>query len=196
MAQLKSSLKNMLISLTVIPLIAAAALGGVYQMTKQPIELAQKEKQNSAIKEVLKDKTAKIGKEVEINLDGKPFPYIIFPAQKDGKLVGAAIQTYTMDGYAGRIDVMVGVDAEGTISNYTILSSGETPGLGSKLADWFKTERNNQSINGKNPDKNKFSVKKDGGDFDAITASTISSRAFLGSIQSAFDAFKKYKEQK
>lgn len=196
MAKLESTLKNMIMSLSVISLVAAAVLAGGFALTKEPIEKAHKEKQENAIKEVLPDKQATIGKGIEIKLEGKAFPFIIFPAEKDGKFVGAAIKTYSTEGYGGKIDVMVGVDAEGKISNYTILTSAETPGLGSKLSNWFKTPKGNQDIRGKNPGKDNFTVKKDGGDFDAITASTISSRAFMGSIRSAFDAFKKYKEQK
>lgn len=195
MAKLESSLKNMIISLAAISLIAASVLGGVYEFTKQPILDSQTNKKTNAIKEVLPQNNPKILPEIEIELEAKPNKYIVFPAEKDGEFIGAAIQTSSM-GYAGVIEVMVGFDKEGNIINYSILSMAETPGLGSKLTDWFKTDKNNQSIKGKNPSIDNFKVKKDGGDFDAITASTISSRAFLESIQDAFNAYLKYKEKK
>lgn len=166
-----------------------------YTLTKEPIAKAQKDKQSNAIKEVLPNKQAIVGEKVEIRLQGKEIPFVIYPSFLNEEFVGAAIQTYSNDGYSGKIEIMVGIDKEGTISNYTILTSNETPGLGSKASQWFKTSKNDQDIRGKNPGKVNFTVKKDGGDIDAITASTISSRAFLASIRDAFEAFKKYQEQ-
>ena len=58
-----------------------------------------------------------------------------------------------------------------------------------KYLDWFKTDKNNQSIKGKNPATNNLTVSKDGGEVDAITAATISSRAFLEAVQSAYNAY-------
>lgn len=195
MAKLESSLKNMILSLAIISFVAAAVLGGVYEYTKDPILQAQKDKQTNAIKDVLPQNNPKILPKIEISLENRTEKYIIFPAEKDGKPIGVAIQT-SAKGYGGLIEVMVGIDNNGNIINYSILSMAETPGLGSKLTDWFKTDKNNQSIIGKNPGENKFLVKKDGGEFDAITASTISSRAFMKSIQDAYNAFLKYKEHK
>ena len=195
MAKLESSLRNMVLSLSVITFIASGLLASSYTLTKEPIAKAQKDKQSNAIKEVLPNKQAIVGEKVEIRLQGKEIPFVIYPSFLNEEFVGAAIQTYSNDGYSGKIEIMVGIDKEGTISNYTILTSNETPGLGSKASQWFKTPKNDQDIRGKNPGKVNFTVKKDGGDIDAITASTISSRAFLASIRDAFEAFKKYQEQ-
>lgn len=195
MAKLESSLKNMVLSLSVIAFIASGLLASSYTLTKEPIAKAQKDKQSNAIKEVLPNKQAIVGEKVEIRLQGKEIPFVIYPSFLNEEFVGVAIQTYSNDGYSGKIEIMVGIDKEGTISNYTILTSNETPGLGSKASQWFKTSKNDQDIRGKNPGKVNFTVKKDGGDIDAITASTISSRAFLASIRDAFEAFKKYQEQ-
>ncbi|HHT02851.1 MAG TPA: RnfABCDGE type electron transport complex subunit G [Bacteroidales bacterium] len=192
MAKLESSLKNMILSLSIISLISSSLLAGIYTVTKEPIAIAQSKKQQDAIKDVLPSKNATVGEPVEIKLEGKEIPFIIYPAEEKGELVGAAIQTYSTDGYAGTIEIMVGVDNKGEVSNYTILSSAETPGLGSKIDQWFKSSKANQTIIGKNPDKVNFTVSKDGGDIDAITASTISSRAFLSSIRDAFEAYKTY----
>lgn len=183
----------MILSLSIISLISSSLLAGIYTVTKEPIAIAQSKKQKDAIKDVLPNKNAKVGEPVEIKLEGKDLPFIIYPAEENGELVGAAIQTYSTDGYAGTIEIMVGIDNKGEVSNYTILSSAETPGLGSKIDLWFKSPKANQTIIGKNPDKVNFTVSKDGGDIDAITASTISSRAFLSSIRDAFEAYKTYK---
>lgn len=195
MAKLESSLKNMILSLAIISVIAAGVLAGFYQLTKEPILRSQTQKREEAIMNVLKDKDATIEEAVEIFLDGRPEPYIIYPATLNGELVGLAIQTYTLEGYAGLIRLMVGVDEEGRVYNYEILETAETPGLGSKLTDWYKTEKGNQSIIGKNPETSVFDVKQEGGDFDAITASTISSKAFLNSIKDAFEAYNKYNQE-
>jgi electron transport complex, RnfABCDGE type, G subunit len=196
MAKLESSLKNMIVSLGVISLVASGLLGVVQKLTEAPIAKAQKDKQEQAIKAVLPDKTAQIGSPDTIRVEGKENPYIVFPATKDGKLVGAAIQTYSKKGYAGLIEVMVGMDTTGAISNYEMITTGETAGLGSKLGFWFKTNRGKQSVLGKSPKTSNFKVSKDGGDFDAITASTISSRAFMESMRDAYTAFVQYQNKK
>jgi electron transport complex protein RnfG len=195
MAKLESTMKNMVMSLTFISLAASALLAGAYVLTKKPIENTVKANQDNAIKEVLPNKTAQVGDPVNIKLQGFTDPFIVYPATVNGELVGAAIQTYSNEGYGGFISIMVGLDKEGTVSNYTILSSGETPGLGQKAKDWFKAEGTKHDIRGKNPGKMKFKPTKDGGDIDAITASTITSRAFLKAVQSAYDAFLQYQQK-
>ena len=110
-------------------------------------------------------------------------------ASQDGKLVGVAVNTYTNKGFGGRIDAMVGFLPDGSIYNTSILSLKETPGLGTKL-DKKKSNFPDQFID-KNPADFKLKVKKDGGDVDAITAATISSRAFCDAVQRAYDTFEK-----
>lgn len=188
MAKLESTLKNMVMSLTFIALIASALLAGAYALTKKPIEETASKNKEQAIKDVLPDKDAKVEKPVEIKLDGYADAFVIYPATKNGEIVGAAVETYNNDGYGGRIKIMVGMDSEGTISDYTILETAETPGLGAKADEWFKDKGN---IRGKNPKTTKFQVTKDGGDIEAITASTITSRAFLTAVQCAYEAFLK-----
>ncbi len=96
---------------------------------------------------------------------------------------GQAIEVET-DGFGGKMRVMVGLAADGTILGYEILEHSETPGLGDKAAVWFKNaDKPNQNIIGRKAGK--LTVSKDGGDVDAITAATISSRAFLKAINSA-----------
>lgn len=192
MAKMESTLKNMVMSLTVIALIASSLLAGGYVLTKEPIDKATQAKKDNAIKEVLPDKTAEIGRAVEIKLDGFEDAFIVYPATKNGEMIGVAIETYDNNGYGGKIKTMVGLDAEGKVVNYAILQMSETPGLGAKAPEWFKTKGN---IRGKNPADDSFKVSKDGGEIDAITASTITSRAFLASVKSAYNVFVKYKEQ-
>ena len=77
---------------------------------------------------------------------------------------------------------MVGIKPDGTIINYSVLEHKETPGLGSKMQEWFSSKGD---IRGLSADKNNLTVSKDGGDVDAITAATISSRAFLDAVNRA-----------
>ena len=188
MAKLESSMKNMVMSLTFISLAASALLAGAYALTKDPIEKTQLANKEQAIKDVLPDKDAKVEQPVEITLDGYALPFVIYPATKNGEIVGAAVETYNDEGYGGRIKIMVGMDKEGTISEYSILETSETPGLGAKAGEWFHAKGD---IRKKNPATTKFVVTKDGGDIEAITASTITSRAFLKAVQCAYDAFMK-----
>ncbi len=192
MAKSESTLKNMLLSLTLISFCASALLAGGYVLTKEPIEKALQEKKNAAIKEVLPKGDIEIGKAVEVRLDGYEDAFVVYPAKKGGNFIGCAIETYDNNGYGGKVRSMVGLDAEGRVINYSVLEANETPGLGAKVSDWFKTKGD---IRGKDPASEDFKVKKDGGEIDAITAATITSRAFLSSVKSAYQAFIRYKEQ-
>ena len=196
MAKLESSLKNMVMSLAIISFGASAILGGVYVLTKKPIEDAAELKKTNAIKEVLpQNNNMKIGKAVEVTLDSYSEKFIVYPAFENDKLIAAAVETFDNNGYGGQIKSMVGFDAEGNIVNYAILAMSETPGLGEKVTSWFKTKRNNQDIRGKKPSEESFKVSKDGGEIDAITASTITSRAFLASVKTAYNVFMEYQKQ-
>lgn len=192
MAKSESTLKNMLLSLTLISFCASALLAGGYVLTKEPIEKALQEKKNAAIKEVLPKGDIEIGKAVEVRLDGYEDAFVVYPAKKGGNFIGCAIETYDNNGYGGKVRSMVGLNAEGRVINYSVLEANETPGLGAKVSDWFKTKGD---IRGKDPASEDFKVKKDGGEIDAITAATITSRAFLSSVKSAYQAFIRYKEQ-
>ncbi|MBQ0112797.1 MAG: RnfABCDGE type electron transport complex subunit G [Bacteroidales bacterium] len=192
MAKLESTMKNMVLSLSMIALVASGLLGGVYALTKGPIDQATKNDKEKAIKAVLPDKSAVVGNPEEVTLPDYADPFVIYPATVNGELVGAAVETYDKNGYGGTLKVMVGLKLDGTVSDYSILETSETPGLGAKAEDWFRAKGD---IRGKNPATSKFTPTKDGGDIDAITASTITSRAFLTSVQKAYEAFLKYQNK-
>ena len=107
-----------------------------------------------------------------------------YPAKKNGELVGTAVKTYTNNGFGGKIWLMVGFNPDGSVANYSVLEHKETPGLGSKMDVWF-TPNGKGNITGKTPGTQGLKVSKDGGDVDAITAATISSRAFLDAVNRA-----------
>jgi len=186
--KIKSSFKNMVLVLFSVTLIASATVAYVYQLTKEPIAKAKLNKQIQAIKDVVPPFTNNPFKEkIDIKVDDK-HTIVIFPAKKNGELIGAAVKTYTQKAFGGEFWIMVGFKPDGTIINYSILEHKETPGLGSKMDVWFK-EKGKKSIINKNPSKTKFTVSKDGGDIDAITAATISSRAFLDAVERGYKAF-------
>ena len=179
MAKLKSTLPNMLLSLTGICLIAGAILAGVNEFTAGPIAVAKAAALEEAIKAVAPE------------FDNKPTEeaYMAVPAKKGGETVGGAVESNTLKGFGGEIKVIVGFDLQGTILNYSVLEHAETPGLGAKMQDWFRMEKGQQSILGRAVPAQGLQVVKDGGDVDAITAATISSRAFLNAVNRAYSAF-------
>lgn len=193
MKKLASTLPNMILSLVIITVLAGALLGWVYSITKGPIALQAAEQQKAAIAEVAPPFTNNPEEDKwEKTIDGNVFT--VYPAYSDGKLVGAAVKGESMNGFAGEIVVMCGFEADGTVRNYRVLQQAETPGLGTKMEDWFRDPTAARSVIGKNPETTKFYVSKDsGGEIDAITAATISSRAFLETMRNAFEAYKEYK---
>lgn len=187
----ESSMKNMLITLGGVTLIASALLGCVYALTKGPIDAAMISKTNSAISSVVPDFDNDPSSDLfKIDLQGKDFK--VYPAKKGGEIVGYAIESYA-SGFGGRISIMVGFDAKGSITNISVLSHTETPGLGDKIEP-SKSSFSAQFA-GKSPEDFKILVKKDGGDVDAITASTITSRAYCEAVSTAYEVFKKCKEE-
>lgn len=188
MAKLESTFRNMVLALTAISVTASASLGIVYQLTKGPIEQAKIANTNEAINQVIPGFDNVPGEErFSVPSDGDSL--IIYPATKGDSLVGYAIETYTGKGFSGDIKLMVGMRPDGTIFSTSVLEHKETPGLGDKM-DAAKSDFSLQFA-GKNPKSFILKVKKDGGDVDAITAATISSRAFCDAVQRAYEALPK-----
>jgi electron transport complex protein RnfG len=191
MAKRESTFLNMVATLLLVTGIAAAALGYVYDLTKGPIAAAKLKAQQEAIEKVLPE-FDELGDAFKVPTEAGGDSLEFFPALKGGELVGTAIKTYTKKGFNGLISIMAGIDKNGNFSGYEVLEHTETPGLGSKMGVWFNnTEKPNQNIIGKNPVSSKFKVSKDGGDIDAITASTITSRAFLEALTRAYNSYDK-----
>lgn len=181
----------MVLTLFVVTFVSATILGFVHSLTKDAIEAAKIKAQNEAIKAILPEFT-ELGASAKIAAEGTSDSLVVFPAYDAQKqLVGMAIKSYTKNGFGGLIDVMIGFKPDGEISGYQVLEHKETPGLGSKAQAWFSNaDKPKQNIIGKNPATTDMHVSKDGGAVDAITASTITSRAFLESVRRAYDTFK------
>lgn len=182
----------MLLVLTGVTMVSVGLLAVGNELTKEPIAEAKMKTLNDALRLVEPEFSNNPVAEADTVFDeqnGKrTIKFILYPAKRDGKLVGTAVQA-TSNGFSGEITVLVGFDAEGNIFDYSLLSHSETPGLGSKADLWFKKGGKGDII-GKNPGKSPLSVRKDNGDVDAITASTITSRAFLNAVNSAYLALR------
>ena len=187
MAKSESTLKNMILSLTLIALVSSAGLGFVYELTKEPIALSVLNKKLNAIREVVPEFTNNPNDEMFRIPTGEGDSLDIYPAKNNGEVVGYAINTYTSKGFSGNISLMAGFKPDGTIIGISVLEHKETPGLGTKMTEpEFK-----EQFTGKNPAEFMLKVKKDGGQVDAITAATISSRAFCDALQRAYNTIKK-----
>jgi Na+-translocating ferredoxin:NAD+ oxidoreductase subunit G len=193
MAKRESTFTNMVLTLFLVTLIAATALGYVYDLTKDAIEIAKLKAQAEAITKVLPQYET-LGESFKVTAETEGDSLEIFPAYNGQELVGIAIKTYTKKGFSGFISVMAGIDKDGNFSGYEVLEHAETPGLGSKMGVWFNNaDKPKQNIIGRNPNSTKFLVTKDGGEIDAITASTITSRAFLDAMTRAYKAYEENK---
>lgn len=189
MAKLKSTLPNMFLSLTVICIVASGILAFVNMQTSEPIKAAKKKKLEESIERIIPD------------FDNSPLDDAwmveiapgdslkIYPAKKNGEIIGVAVESNTMKGFSGEIKIIVGLTPDAKVIDYAVLQHAETPGLGDKMDPWFKTDKNKQSIIGRDLSKGLLNVTKDGGDVDAITAATISSRAFLDAVNRAYAAY-------
>lgn len=184
----------MVVSLTGITVISVALLAWINQETQEPIVKAKADKLTLAIDEVLGTHDNDPTKKPD-TIKVESSTYVIYPATLKGESAGAAVESSDPKGFGGELKVLVGFDKEGVILNYTLLAHKETPGLGSKAEQWFKKGQKGDII-GKKPGEKPLQVTKDGGEVDAITGSTITSRAFLRAINRAYQVYEAQKEQK
>ena len=190
MKKLESSLLNMTLVLTLVAVVMGGILAFVNHLTEGPIEEQKAKALADGIKTVMVCNDLVVAEPVEVkqNIDGKEHTFLIYNVKDaQGKDLGAAVQSATM-GFGGDLKVLVGFNPEGNILGYTLLEHAETPGLGAKADQWFQKGQKGDII-GKSPAE-PLTVSKDGGQVDAITASTITSRAFLKAVNNAYNAYK------
>ncbi len=183
----------MVLSLTLISLGASAGLGFVYEFTMEPIEISVLNKKLNAIRLVVPEFTNNPNDEMFMLPTGAGDSLEVYPAKNGEEVVGYAIRSYTNNGFSGYIGFMVGFTPDGTIYNINVLEHKETPGLGTKMVPDGTPDKPEfkDQFKGKKPSEFRLKVKKDGGPVDAITAATISSRAFCDGVQRAYDTFEK-----
>ena len=179
----KSSFVNMTVCLLAICLVCSGLLAAVYALTAEPIAAAAAAKNEAAIKDVLPETAVKIEEERTVDFEGATYAYNL-AYDELGNVVGCAINVAPV-GFGGPIAIKVGFDVNGVIWNTKVLSQAETPGLGAKCVEPAFSDQ----FKGLDPAQTKLSVKKDGGDLDAITASTITSRAYADGVALAVKVF-------
>ncbi len=191
MKKLSSSLPNMIVVLVAVALITGGILAYVHKITEEPIARQNVESLATDIQQVMGGHKVTVVGDTTItrNIDGKNCEFVVHKVKAtDVAMEGCAVESSVM-GFGGNLNVLVGFDGDGNITGYAIRQSSETPGLGQKADTWFQKGEKG-SVVGLNPDKCNFTVSKDGGDIDGITASTITSRAFLNAVRQAHDVMK------
>ncbi len=189
MAKRESTFANMVITLLLVASAASFTLATVYNLTKEPIERAREAARQAAIALVLPefDELRSFNVKPVTGTDSLGFNV----AYKHGEIVGVAVATYTGMGYSGRIRAMVGLAPDGTIIDVVHLQHAETPGLGDKIekgkSDW------SDQFQGFDPASRNLRLKNDGGEIDAITAATITARAYVDAIDRAYQTFIEHK---
>ncbi|MBE6202420.1 MAG: RnfABCDGE type electron transport complex subunit G [Rikenellaceae bacterium] len=191
---MKSSLKNMVVVLFTITAISALLVALVNDVTKDAIAEAEQKNKDLAKLEVLPsfDGQAEMN---DTSYQIGDFTVNVTEVKVDGKILGYAVEapSLTANGYADKIYLMVGFveDEAGRakIHGVKVLSQKETPGLGANMIK--PGNKLESSILGKYADDLVFKVKKDdaSGSFDALTGSTISSRAYANAVETAYAGY-------
>lgn len=184
MKKLKSTWYNMAGVLTGIALVAGAALASVNELTKDTIQQLKEKSEQDAIAKVLGGGDVMVQQIDTVIYDN--CNYIVMNAGEKGVAIKAVDPQNAS--FGGGLTIMVGIDPNGVVLGYSILETHETPGLGAKASEWFQKGQKGDII-GRNLTEKELTVSKDGGDVDAITASTITSRAFLRAVNAANQAY-------
>ena len=189
MKKTESTLLNMTLVMVVVALITAGLLAFVNNITEKPIEEQKQKTIAEGIYKVMGSQQVSVVKTDTMSNEGEKNIIVHIISDNKGNNCGAAIESETQ-GFGGTLRILTGFDNDGNILGYTILQSAETPGLGAKADTWFQKDGKG-CIVGKNPASTRMGVTKGNeGDIDAITASTITSRAFLKAVQQAYEMIK------
>ena len=189
----ESTFLNMVLTLFLITAVASSGLGFIYELTKEPIAKAKRLKKLNAISSTLPafdNQPAEVAEAFYIDGD----TVYLYHGYNQEKWIGTAVESFTNKGFSGNIRIMVGFNPDGSIFDIAVLEHKETPGLGDKIER--KKSLNKKTLQswssqfkGKYPSQNEIRVTKDGGEIDAITASTITSRAFCDAVNRAYAAW-------
>ncbi|GAA6528509.1 MAG: RnfABCDGE type electron transport complex subunit G [Prevotella sp.] len=188
MKKIKSSLKNMVLVLVGVCIVIGCLLAFANQITKGPVARKSQKLLQAGIMTVMGGNCQVASTDtVRQNMEGKELSFVIHNTTRNGEPYGAAVEAQS-NSFGGPLKVLVGFDTKGKILGYTVLKTSDTPGLGAKAGQWFQKGAKGDII-GKTPGSSGLSVSKDGGTVDAITASTITSRAFLKAVNEAYEAY-------
>lgn len=189
------------LALTLITLVAGVALGGVYEITKDPIAKQEAQAKAEAYEQVFTDAAA--FEEVEMDdtliqtirdqLDQKGYKAqsieeVMRAEDQSGETLGYAFTVVTSEGYGGDIQFSMGVQNDGTLNGISILSIGETAGLGMN-AD---TPAFKDQFVGKQVEKLQYT--KNGAtqddEINAISGATVTTNAMTNGVNAGLCAFR------
>lgn len=189
-----SSLRNMILVLVIIAVLSALILGETYKLTQEPIQKAKDALELQALTEVLPAafNNNPFEEKVVISRKDKRNKLELYPARQDGTITGIAVKTYTNQAFGGHMEMIVGFRLDGSLNGYKIIDQKETPGLGSKVLE----EKFAGQFKNLHPERAILKVRQDGGDIDAVTAATISSRAVIDAVQRAVNTYNKFNQGK
>lgn len=193
----------LVLSMGLISCVAAALLAWVFLITEAPIKTAMKQKTNAALQQVLPAFDNQPAEEA-VTLGEVTF----YVARKDGQIAGFAGEAVSHKGYGGDVTVLAGIKPDGTLGTVLVTKQTETPGLGTVVCGRTREKTLSGLIKGiketglpPNPILDQFTgmkaeagqaqwaVKKDGGDLDAITGATITSRAVADAVFTIAETF-------
>lgn len=196
-------------TLTLAVLIALALLLAINTITKERIAKAQQDFLLSNLSAVLPDEEFdndpidSMFQHIAPQL-GTDRPLSVYPVYRSGQPLASVLELIAPDGYSGSIRILLGVYFSGEIIAARVVQHKETPGLGDDIehrkSDWI-LQFNGQSISTKSDDSSQLTpnqswrMRRDGGQYDAITGATITSQAVVRAIHRALEWYDKNKDQ-
>jgi electron transport complex protein RnfG len=191
-----AQLSRLILVLTLVAALAGLILSLVESATREPIAKQRREEVLRALKAVLPPvdnapDTDTVQLVIGHDRKGREQQVVFYRGRQNGELRGIAFQVTAPDGYSGNIEIMVGVDPQGTVTGVAILKHAETPGLGDKIARPGFTGL----FIGMGLDNADWRVRKDGGSFDQLTGATISPRAVVGAIRRGLEFFRDHRAE-
>ncbi len=181
---------RLIITPTLICLLAGVLLAAVHKVTEEPIRRARQQEKSDALQQVLPTCDNDPMADTVIGTENC-IEWTFYIARRGSLFAGVAVIVTTPEGYGGDITVMVGINADDEVQAIAILDQKETPGLGANI----KTDVFRARFEGRHIQKTNWAVTKDGGDIDGMTAATISSRAVVDAVKVGVDAYLKHKDR-
>jgi electron transport complex protein RnfG len=183
--------------LTLICTICTVILAAVNAVTQGPIALAKEKNILEAAKKVLPPGAEPIQVEALTALENQAVRTNVVFVAKDaaGTVQAVAVRGMSKNGYGGPVMLMVGIAADGTLINFEVIEQTETPGLGTKITEEPFRKRLIRRPDGtpRPIAGTQWKVTRDGGEIDAVTAATISSRAALEAVRDAIATYEAVK---
>lgn len=183
-------------SLAAVAILGTALLTGVHKLTKERIEQQERRVVLQQLEQIITPD--RYDNEIQDDLfeldDEFYFPrgqnVVAYRARKDGEPVAVILKFAAVNGYNGKINLLVGINQDGSLSGVRVVSHKETPGLGDAIeaerSDWV-FEFSGRSL--QDPAADGWSVKRDGGTFDQFTGATITPRAVVKGVRLALEYF-------